>query len=189
MEITVINKRASTGENVACIDGTTVAPGSQHAMSGRSAAELIHQQSIVASDTDVAVLCKIEGSDRAPIVCDMKAIADPAADATTSAGEGFDLKTEAGAAANVAPQMYLGAFDDATCQTPAVNATLDTASTGTIDSGAGTNLLKVTPDATGEFACTLTDAEDEVVYLKAWPVGTDYIVDSNDITSAEFTAS
>lgn len=188
MKITVINKRASSGAKVACIDGTTVAPGSQHEMTGRSKDEVVHELTYVA-DADVAVLAEIEGSDRAPIVCDMKDIADPAGDATTSAGEGFDLLTEAGAAANVNPNMYFGAFDDATCQTPAVNATLNTASTGTIVSGGASNLLVVTPDATGEFACTLTDAVDEVVYMKAWPVGTDYIVDSSDITTCEFTAS
>lgn len=188
MKITVVNKRASTGSAVYCIDGTSVSPGAQHEMTGRGKDEVVFEITNL-SDDDVAVLAEIEGADRAPIVCDMKAIADPAADATTSAGEGFDLLTEAGAAANVAPQMYMGAFDDATCQTPAANATLNTASAGTIDSGGGTNLLKVTPSATGEFACTLTDAEDEVVYMKAWPVGTDYIVDSSDITTAEFTAS
>ena len=186
MKITVVNKRASTGDAVYCVDGTSVAPGASHEMTGRSAAELIYQQG--SADDDVAVLGELEGSDRAPIVCNMKAIADPAGGATTSAGEGFDLETEAGAAANVAPQMYMGAFDDADCTIPAENATLDTASTGTIDSGGGTNLLKVTPDATGEFACTLTDAEDETVYMRAWPVGTDYVVDSSDTTSAEFTA-
>lgn len=188
MQITVINKRASTGNKFSCVDGTTVAPGAQHAMAGRSKAEYIHQMTLAAGDTDIAVVGQLDGAERSPVVCDMKDIADPAGGATTSAGEGFDLKTEAGAAANVAPQMYLGAFDDATCQTPATNATLDTASTGTIVSGGGTNLLKVTPDATGEFACTLTDAEDEVVYLKAWPVGTDYVVDSSDSTTTEFTA-
>jgi hypothetical protein len=187
MEITVVNKRATGGASVYCVDGIQVDPGESHVMTGRTAGELIFQQA--SSDDDVAVIAKLEGSDRAPIVCTMKDVADPEADATTSAGEGFDLLTEAGAAANVQPAMYLGAFDDADCTVPAGNATLNTASTGTIVSGGGSNLLKVTPDAAGEFACTLTDTVVETVYLRAWPVGTDYVVDSSDTTSTAFTES
>ena len=163
-----------------------LAPGEQKEMSGRSADEAI--ASIALQAADVAVLVELEGSDRAAIVCDMKDPGDVSGGGTTLAACGFDLETQAGAAANVAPQMYLGVFDDATCQTPAENATLDTAATGTIDAGAGTNLLTVTPAATGEVSVTLTDAEDETVYLKAWAVGTDYIVDSSDIDDVTFSA-
>lgn len=189
MQITVYNNRATGGDRVSCVDGTTVAPGSSHTMVGRSKAEYTFQMTASLSDADVKVLAALEATDRAPIVVAMNAIADPAADATTSAGEGFALQSEAGAAANVAPAMYLGAFDDEDCLIPAVNATLDTASSGTIVSGSGTNLLKVTPTSAGAFACTLTDEEVEVVYLKAWPADASYVVDSSDTTSAEFTVS
>jgi hypothetical protein len=189
MQITVFNNRPTGGEKVSCVDGTTVSPGSSHTMVGRSKAEYTYQMTASLSDDNVKVLASLEASDRAPLVVAMNDIADPAADATTSAGEGFALQSEAGAAANAAPAMYLGAFDDADCTVPAVNATLDTASSGTIVSGAGTNQLKVTPTAAGAFACTLTDAEVEVVYLKAWPADASYVVDSSDTTSAEFTVS
>jgi hypothetical protein len=188
MKITVINKRSSAGGNVYCIDGTEVAPGAQHEMSGRTAGELVFQSEQV-TDDDVSVIGQIEGSDRAPIVCVMNVVADPAGDAAESLGEGFALKTEAGGDANVAPQMYMGVFDDADCQTPAVNATLDTATAGTINSGDATNLIKCTPTAAGAFACSVLDAEDEKVYMKAWPVGTDYVVDSSDTSDVTFTAA
>jgi hypothetical protein len=187
MKITVINKRPSTGDNVACVDGTSVAPGAQHEMPGRSAAELVYQMG--AADDDVAVIGEIDGTDRAPIINVMNVVADPAGGVDESTGEGFALKTEAGGDANVAPQMYMGVFDDADCQTPAANAVLDTATSGTIDSGAGTNLIKCTPTAAGAFACSVEDAEDEKVYMKAWPVGTDYIVDSSSTSDVTFTAA
>jgi hypothetical protein len=138
---------------------------------------------------NVIVLCQIEGNDRAPIVCDMKNPADPVADTFTCAGCGFDLETEAGAAANVDPQMYMGAFDDEACTIPSVDGTLDTAAAGTIDDGEGTNLLKVTPSATGEFSVTLTVTGAGTIYMKAWPVGTDYIVDSSETDEVTFTES
>lgn len=186
MKITVINKRPSTGENVYCVDGTQVEPGSQHEMLGRTKEDVLFM--IGVQDDYVTILSEIEGNDRAPLICDMKDPGDPASGVATMAGVGFDLETEAAAAANVAPQMYIGVFDDADCQTPAENADLDTATTGTIDSGAGTNLLKVTPSAAGVFACSVNDAEDEIVYIKAWPVDIEYIIDSSDVDSVEFTA-
>lgn len=188
MKITVINNRASTGEKVPCVDGTSVAPGATHVMLGRSKEDVIYQMDHADGNT-VIVIAQLEGDDREPIVCDMKNPSDPAGGATTCAACGFDLEDTAGTAANVAPQMYLGAFDDAACTTPAANATLDTAAAGTIDAGAASNLLTVTPSATGEVSVTLTDAEDETVYLKAWPVGTDYIIDCSETDSVEFTAA
>jgi hypothetical protein len=188
MKITVINNRPSSGDAVYCVDGVQVAPGSQHEMTGYPASDLLFEIENL-QDDDVMVVGEIEGSDRAPLVCDMKDPGDPAGGAAEQTAEGFDLETEAGAAANVAPQMYMGVFDDATCQVPAVNATLDTATTGTINSGAGTNLIKCTPDATGEFACSVLDAEDEKVYMRAWPVGIDYVIDSSEVADVEFTAA
>ena len=186
MKITVINNRPSGGSKVACVDGTTVAPGGSHEMIGRTKADVAYQKS-VANGNKVIVLAELDGNDRAPIVCEMKNPGD-ASGVATLAGVGFDLLTEAGAAANVNPTMLLGVFDDEGCQTPAVNADLDTATTGAIDSGGGTNLVEVTPDATGEFACSVNNTEDETVYLKAWPKESDYIVDSSSLDSVEFTA-
>lgn len=185
MEITVINRRPTGGNNVYCVDQTQVAPGSQHTMTGRAKDDVIFQKAV--QDDQVTVLAKIEGSDRAPIICDMKNPADPAGGVNTLAGVGFDLETEAGAAANVAPQMYMGVFDDAACQIPAVHGNLSTPTTGTINSGSGTNLIKCTPSAAGVFACSVNDTTDEKVYLKAWIVGTDYVIDSSDTDDVTFT--
>jgi len=184
MKITVINKRGSTGDAVMCVDGTTVAPGEQHAMLGRSRTELIFQMN--SQDNDVAVEGMLEGDDRSPLVNAMKAPADPAGGTFVLAGEGFDILDEAGAAFSTTIQMYLGVFDDADCQTPSVDGTLDTAATGTIDEGAGTHLLKITP-AGGVASVTLTGSAAGVFYLKAWPVGTEYIVDGSDTHTTTFT--
>jgi len=187
MQITVINNRPTGGLKVPCVDSTSCAPGETHVMANRDVNE-VSMQMAYAEENVVLVLCQIEGNDRAPIVCEMKHPADPAGGTGTLAACGFDLETEAAVAANVAPSMYFGAFDDEECTIPAVTATLDTAATGAIDAGAGTNLLTVTPDAAGELSVTLTDSADEIVYMKGWPVGTDYIVDSSQIDEVEFTA-
>lgn len=179
MKVTVINKRASSGLAVQCFDGVQVAPGQSHVMNGVDKATYLYQLGI--QDHDVAVIGELDGSDRSPLICTMNTVANPGAGSDTSAGEGFAILTEAAAAANVAPPMYMGVFDDAACQIPSVHATLNTASAGTIVSGAGTNLLRVTPSATGTFACTVTNHTDEKVYLKAWPADSSYIIDSSSI--------
>lgn len=186
MKVTVINKQATGEPSLYLIDGTQLASGAQHEMLARSKEDLLFQ--IGLQDDNVAVLAEIEGSDRAPIVNTMKTPADPGSGVATCAACGFDLLTEVGGAAGVAPQMYMGVFSDALCQTPSTTGTLDTAATGTIDDGDGTNLIKCTPDATGEFSVTLTDTADETVYLKAWIVGIGYIVDSSSIDEVTFTA-
>jgi len=186
MQITVINNRPSTGDKIWLPNGTSVAPGATAVLTGRSRDEAIMLLAYNTPPT-VKVLLALDANDRSPLICDMKNPADPAGGANTLAGVGFDLETESGAAANVAPQMWMGVFDDAACTIPAVHGTLNTASAGTINSGAGTNLLKVTPSATGEFACTLTDTTDEKVYLKAWQVGTSYIIDAGDTDDVTFT--
>jgi len=155
-------------------------------MLGRSTTELIFQKN--SQDANVAVLGELEGDDRSPLICDMKAPADPAADTFELAGEGFDLLDQAGDAFDTDIQMYLGVFDDADCQTPSVDGKLGTAVTGTIDAGANTNLVKVTP-AAGVVSLKLTATGPGVFYLKAWPVGTEYVVDSSDSHTTTFTES
>lgn len=184
MKITVINKRPSGGEKVYCVDQTTVEPGEQHEMTGRSKEDVIFQMAV--QDDDVSVVAELEGDDRSPLVNQMKSPADPAGGTFTLAAEGFDILDEAGAAFSTTMQMYLGVFDDADCQTPSADGTLDTAATGTIDEGAGTNLLKVTPDA-GVVSVTLTGTGAGEFWLKAWPVDTDYVVDSSDTHKTTFT--
>jgi len=186
MKITVINNNPSGSFPIPCVDGSSCAAGATKVMTGRSKEDVIYMMS--KSDGNLVIIrVDIEASDRAPIVCDMKNPADPAADVLELAGCGFDLETESGTAANVAPQMYLGAFDDAACTVPSVDGKLGTATTGTIDSGSGTNLVKVTPSAAGIVALKLTVTGAGVIYLKAWPVGTSYIVDSSDTDTVTFT--
>lgn len=186
MKIIVINNNPSGSFPIPCVDGSSCSPGTTKTMLGRSKGDVGYMMS-KANGNVVIIRAEIEASDRAPIVCDMKNPADPAGGVVELAGCGFDLETEAGVAANVAPQMYLGAFDDAACTVPSVDGTLSTATTGTIDSGSGTNLVKVTPSAAGIVALKLTVTEPGVIYLKAWPVGSDYVVDSSDTDTVTFT--
>ena len=185
MKITVINNRPANGEKVPCVDSTSVAPGETHEMLGRTIEEVPIQMAF--SDGNlVIVLAELDASDRAPAVNVMKNPADPGSGVVELAGCGFDILTQTGIAANIDPQMYIGAFDDAACTIPSVDAVMDTITTGTIDSGDGTNLLKVTPDSAGEVALKLTVTAPAVVYLKAWPVGSDYIVDSASLDTVTF---
>jgi hypothetical protein len=186
MKITVINNKVS--ERIPCPDGTSVAPGVTKVMAGRSLAEAQDMINGYLDTNEVIILTQLEGIDREVLVCDMKNPADPAGGVGTVAGCGFDLEDQAGAAANVAPQMYFGAFEDAACTIPATTATLDTAAAGTIDAGAGTNLLTVTPSAAGALSVTLTDTADEIVYMRAWPVDGSYLMDNSEIDQVEFTA-
>lgn len=183
MKIIVINNTTAT--KIPCVDGHTCVPGETYEMTGRSKDEVVYMMQNV-DENDVIIKSEIEGDDRAPIISKIKTPADPGSGVGTQAANGFDLETEAGAAANVAPQMYLGVFDDEELTTPAANATLDTAAAGTIDAGAGTNLLTVTPSAAGEVSVTLTDAEDETVYTTAWPVGTSYIIECTEYHTTPF---
>ena len=65
--------------------------------------------------------------------------------------------------------VELAVFDDSDVSNFALNASLDTATKGTILGGAGTAALKVKTDANGEFECTLSDLVDETVYLACSP--------------------
>lgn len=196
MKITVINKRPTGGLSVQVLDGTQVAPGAQHEMTGRSAAELIFQMAI--ADADIAVVGELEGEDRSPLVCTMKTVADPAGDAVESDQEGFDILDEAGSATTNQSPMYIGIFDDEDCQTPSVIGTLEAAGTpvGTIQSGEETNLMAVTPAATGDFECkavipAAVVGDDVTYYIKAWPqpTSTSYVIDSSSVTSVTFSAA
>lgn len=107
----------------------------------------------------------------------------------TTAVTGFQLVDQAGNNVERAVKVGFGVYDDANGVTPGVNATLDTATAGSIVAGAGTAELEVITDATGKFTCTLTDAVDELVYL----MGTQPAVgapplDNTDRESVTFSA-
>jgi len=107
----------------------------------------------------------------------------------TTAPVGFDITDWKGSSIAEAIVLLFGVFDDSDLQGAASNATLDTATAGSILSGAGTAALVVKTDATGSFRCTLTNAADEEVFL-----GTgrdsygDRLIDHRSRDSVEFSA-
>lgn len=60
--------------------------------------------------------------------------------------------------------LQFAAFADANLVNPAQNAALNAATAGTILSSSGYAVL-VKTDATGKFTCTMTDIQDEAVWL------------------------
>lgn len=185
MQITIVN---NSSEPVAAPGAVTVDAGDSLTLSGRTVSEyqgLIERY--VADDVQVHVA--LESFDLPPLACTMKDPGDPGASVTTMAGVGFDIEDLYGAAFSTTDKMYLGVFDDADCTTPSADATLDTATTGTIESGAGTNVIKVTP-AGGVFACSvdIPGAANQVVYLKAWAEsGTTRAMGTNGTDSVTFS--
>jgi hypothetical protein len=112
----------------------------------------------------------------------------PAAGVMTAALTLSVLDCEGGDAINRAVVLELAAFDDESGVTPAVNATLDTATVGTILGGAGTAALKIKTSVTGTFACTLSDASLETVYALASASFGSPGLDCEEKASATFTA-
>lgn len=103
--------------------------------------------------------------DRAPIV-ELDETADVSGGGTTAV-VGLQLKDAAGRNVERAVKLTFGVYDDADADGAASNATLATATAGSIVSGGGTAELVILTSATGKFTCTLTDASDETVYLAA----------------------
>jgi hypothetical protein len=83
----------------------------------------------------------------------------------TTVACGFQLVDGAGRNIERAVRVGFGVYSDANAVTASPNATLATATAGTILSGSGTAELQVLTSATGKFTCTLTDASDETVHL------------------------
>ncbi len=107
----------------------------------------------------------------------------------TTSAMGFNITDWRGNPVTEALVVKLGAFDDADLQTAAVNATINTATAGSILSGAGTNALVVKTSATGQFRATLTDAADEVVYLSTGrDAYGDRLIDHRARDTVEFSA-
>ncbi len=186
MQITIVNNSSSP---VPGPGSTTVAAGDSLTLAGRTQAEYAALMASYAAD-NVQVHATLEDADLPPLKATKKTPADPAADATTLAACGFDIEDLFGNAYSTTMKMYFACFDDAACTTPSTTATLDTAATGTIDSGAGTNTLAVTP-AGGVLSVTLTIpvAADQVVYLKAWVLESERAVDTSDVHTATFSVS
>jgi hypothetical protein len=82
----------------------------------------------------------------------------------------------------------MAAFDDAGVSTPATNATLGTASIGSIVSGAGTAAIKGQTDAFGLFRCVLTNAVDETNWLATSATFGGPAIDGAAIADVTFSA-
>lgn len=116
---------------------------------------------------------------------------DATADVTgggTTAVVGLQVKTLDGVALEKACVLTFGVYDDTNGVTAGAHATLDTATAGTILGGAGTNVLTVVTDSHGKFTCTMTNASDETVYLKAGTRVGSIMADISDVDSVTFSA-
>lgn len=90
---------------------------------------------------------------------------DGGAGGGTTSVTGFQLVDQAGNPVARAVKVGFGVYADADGVTPDAAAALDTATAGSILSGAASAELEVLTDATGKFTCTLTDATDGTVHL------------------------
>lgn len=84
--------------------------------------------------------------------------------------------------------VALGVFDEAEAATPATNASLNTASEGTILGGAGTAALKVRMSTSGKFVCIMTNLVDETVHSAIDGSYASPIVDGRGVTATVFSA-
>lgn len=186
MKVTIVNRST---DPVPGPGATSIAAGGLLMLENRLQSEVASLISTYVSDL-VQVHVEFEAADLTPLISKIKTPSDPAADATTLAACGFDIEDLYGNAFSTTDKMYLGAFDDAACTIPSTTATLDTAATGTINAGAGTNTLEVTPDA-GVLSVTLTipSAADQVVYLKAWVYSSERALDTSEVHTATFSVS
>jgi hypothetical protein len=164
MQIKCVNNSTSP---IVMPGDVTVAAGATKTVTSRTRAEAEAFQQSKSSAT-VIVELTLETAELEPLVCTMKTPSDPGSGVGTLAACGFDLEDlEGNAFADQSP-MHIAVFDDAALTVPSVNGTLDTAANGTIDAGAGTNSLEVTPDAAGIFSVTLTQSDDIQCWVKAW---------------------
>jgi hypothetical protein len=116
---------------------------------------------------------------------------DDSVDATagaTTTSVGFQITDFVGDPIAGVVVLNMGAFDDADLSIAAVNATLDTASQGTILGGAGTAGIKIKTDANGRFACVMTNAVDETVFTGCSPSFASPLLDCREVDSTTYSA-
>lgn len=104
----------------------------------------------------------------------------------TEANVGFQLKNVKGDKLKEVAILEFAVFDDVELATPAVNATLDTASKGTIIDGAGSAALKVKTDSKGKFTCKLTNFIDEQVFVGSSPSFGTSLLDCREVDAITF---
>ena len=83
----------------------------------------------------------------------------------TTVTVGFQLTNINDVPVKLQVPVEFAAFDEQYGVVPAASAVLSVPTKGTILDGSGTAALKVLTNASGEFACTLTDLVDETVWL------------------------
>ncbi len=138
-------------------------------------------------ESDIVLEIEYEAGDLKVYTVEWVATPDATGGATTSAIE-LRIVDQFGVPIDDAIELVLGAFDDAYCATVAANATMDTATKGTVQSGAASNALYILTDGNGEFACTLTDATDEQVYLAGGGATGKGIIDGLDVGDVTYSA-
>lgn len=106
----------------------------------------------------------------------------------TTANVGFQLKNVKGENLKLEAVLEFAVFDDEEMSIPAVNATLDTATKGTIIAGGASAALKVKTDENGKFTCTLTNAVDEQVFVGSSPSFGSPILDCRELDAITFSA-
>lgn len=84
--------------------------------------------------------------------------------------------------------LELVVFDDLDVSVPATNATLATATEGTIVAGSGTAGLKIKTDTAGRFTCTMTNAVDETVSVTCLTTPGGPTINCDSIESASYSA-
>jgi hypothetical protein len=183
MKVTVTNS-SQVGADISSIS-LFLKPGTKKVAYGCSLAQAADAQRHASALVRVEV--EQDPSDRPIAFTTMAATADPAALATTSAAQGFTLKDSASATISIAEPVGLAVYDDAACTILSTTATLNTASVGTITSGAGTNKVEMVT-AAGQVALTVTKTTVGAVYLKAYSLaGATRILDSSGTHKITFS--
>ena len=106
----------------------------------------------------------------------------------TTRAVGFQVTDFSGANLSTQVKLELAASDDVGLTQPATNATLNTATQGTILDGAASNTLIVQTSTSGRFTCTLTDFSDETVFLSCKSVHGTPLIDCREFDSVTFSA-
>jgi len=176
--------RNITTSPAACFD-LICAAGATLELTGRKPEEAIAL--LVSQGSTFDISSELESDDIPHYVCAMKNPGDATGGATTRAGVGLDATTLVGAALSADVNVTVAIFDDEDCTVPAVNAEITSAQTGTIVSGTDTNKAVVTTSS-GEISLTITDTEDETVYIKAWQGATTFLLSCGTPDSVTFSA-
>ena len=141
---------------------------------------------LMIEDEDVSAVATLVDGDDISLKLDMNNAEDVSG--VNVQDVGFQIKTTHGIPVEGYFYLDFGAFDDVAGVTAAAHATLDTAGTGSIIAGPGSNLVTAKTDAHGAFECELTNATDEITYLLAKIRVGSPAIDCTDYDSVAFSA-